>query len=132
MVSMVRPDNSQKTNVYSRLAIRRPRTQSQSGQKSELQREHFSLLATKIIWRGKSDLRKSWDRLTPRYNQVVKDFFLREISLFLGGGRMEGGEQDRGQEVRLHDEQESIVREPKSEQRRHGPKISRAGHFVAF
>ena len=116
MVSMVRPDNSQETNVYSRLAIRRPRTQSQSGQKSELQREHFSLLATKIIWRGASDLRKSWDRLIPRYNQVVKDFFLREISLFLGGGTMEGGEQDRGQEVRLHDEQESFVSEPESKQ----------------
>ena len=61
-----------------------------------------------------------------------KIFFLMEISLFLGGGTMEGGEQDRGQEVRLHDEQESIVSEPESKQRRHGSKISRAGHFVVF
>ena len=45
-----------------------------------------------------------------------KRFFLRETSLFLGGGTMEGGEQDRGQEVRLHDEQESIVSEPESKQ----------------
>ena len=66
------------------------------------------------------------------YNQVAKVFFLMEISLFLGGGTMEGGEQDRGEEVRPLDEQESIVSEPESKQRRPGSKISRAGHFVVF
>ena len=45
---------------------------------------------------------------------------------------MEGGEQDRGQEVRLHNEQKSIVSEPEAKQRRPGSKISRAGHFVVF
>ena len=61
-----------------------------------------------------------------------KSFFLMEISLFLGGGTMEGGEQDRGQEARLHDEQESIVSESEAQQRRHGSKISRTGHFFVF
>ena len=64
--------------------------------------------------------------------KLQKFFFLMEISLFLGGGTMEGGEQDRGQEVRPLDEQGSIVSEPEAQHRRHGSKISRTGHFFVF